>query len=176
MELFNEEHMDQETQKLFSGLNELLEEFFRAERLYYDAAEDLQQVDFKRFLNHESVNRNRFATKLIFALSQAGVDPSRLSVPKGNKNRTAIDTKNILEKTELDNVLTRCYKQDTKVIQGIDSGLAHREKFNADIYQLLVRSKNEILASNIALKEMQERLHAEEAKTKHTKIRRLKAI
>lgn len=176
MEVFNEDQMDKKTQVVFRGLNELLEELFRAERYYYDAAEDLQKVEFKRFLNHESVNRNRYATKLVSVLSQAGVDANRLSVPKGNKKRTAIDTKNILEKTEIDDVLNRCYSQDTTVIGHIDNSLKHKEKYNADIFELLVRSKNEILDSNISLKEKQEKLHEKEAKSKDTTIRRLKAI
>jgi len=58
----------------FKKLNWLLSESFEAERVYYNASEDVQQVELKRFFNHESVNRNRFSYEISEQLVQVWIE------------------------------------------------------------------------------------------------------
>lgn len=96
----------------FKKLNWLLADSFEAERVYYNAGEDVQEVNLKRFFNHESVNRNRFSHEISEQLVQAGIEPKKKWIKKGNLHRDWKAEKKALTKPRPLELLNKCINRD----------------------------------------------------------------
>lgn len=101
----------------YEKLNDLLDECFWSERRYFNAAEDIQKTEWKRFLSHESVNRNRYCNHIITALDQEEQEVDRLDVIKGFPNRDWHDVKAALVNPQADHLIEECIKQDIIVLE-----------------------------------------------------------
>ncbi|GAB2779001.1 DUF2383 domain-containing protein [Salinimicrobium soli] len=130
----------------FKKLNWLLTQSFEAERVYYNAGEDVQQVELKRFFNHESVNRNRFSYEISEQLVQAGVEPAKEWIQKGNLDRDWRQEKKALTKHRPLKLLKKCRERDEENLKLYDE-ILDEKKFPKEILQVLKRQKNIILKS-----------------------------
>lgn len=78
----------------FDKLNRLLVACFEAEKLYYNAAQDAQTTDLKRFLNYMAVERNRMSHDISNELHSRDIEPLKQDSEKetwtvpGRKSRT----------------------------------------------------------------------------------------
>jgi uncharacterized protein (TIGR02284 family) len=130
----------------FKKLNWLLSQSFEAERVYYNAGEDVQQVELKRFFNHESVNRNRFSYEISEQLVQAGVEPAKEWVQKGNLDRDWRQERKALTKTRPLKLLKKCRERDEENLALYDEILKEK-KLPKEVLQILKKQKHTILKS-----------------------------
>jgi uncharacterized protein (TIGR02284 family) len=158
----------------FKKLNWLLSESFEAERIYYNSSEDVQQVELKRFFNHESVNRNRFSYEISEQLVQAGVEPHKDWVQKGNLHRNWRQEKKALTQQKPLKLLKKCKEKDERNLKLYDEIL--RDKIlSKEVLKVLKRQKKTILES---LQKIEKFMNEEKMQNPlHTpKVRTLKAI
>ena len=130
----------------FKKLNWLLSESFDAERIYYNAGEDVQQVELKRFFNHESVNRNRFSYEISEQLVQAGIEPDKEWVQKGNLDRDWRQEKKALTKTRPLKLLKKCRKKDEENLKIYDE-ILNDNILPKEVLKILKKQKATILSS-----------------------------
>lgn len=158
----------------FKKLNWLLSESFEAERVYYNASEDVQQVELKRFFNHESVNRNRFSYEISGQLVQAGIEPHKAWVQKGNLHRDWRQEKKALTSHRPLKLLKKCKERDEKNLQLYEEILKER-RLPKEVLKLLKRQRAIILNS---LSKAQKFRTGEKAldPENEPKVRTLKAI
>ncbi|WP_324721903.1 DUF2383 domain-containing protein [Salinimicrobium sp. HB62] len=127
----------------FKKLNWLLTESFEAERIYYNAGEDVQQVELKRFFNHETVNRNRFSYEISEQLVQAGVEPAKEWVQKGNLDRDWRQERKALVKTKPLKLLKKCRKKDEENLE-LYNELLEAKTLPKEILKILKKQKETI--------------------------------
>lgn len=130
----------------FKKLNWLLTQSFEAEKVYYNASEDVQQVTLKRFFNHESVNRNRFSYEISEQLVQAGIEPHKDWVQKGNLHRDWRQEKKALTQQKPLKLLKKCKERDEKNLKLYDEILKEKQ-LPRDILKVLKRHRRMILES-----------------------------
>lgn len=158
----------------FKKLNWLLTQSFEAEKVYYNASEDVQQVELKRFFNHESVNRNRFSYEISEQLVQAGVEPQKDWVQKGNLHRDWRQEKKALIQHRPLKLLKKCKERDEKNLELYDEILVEKQ-LPREILKVLKRHRRTILES---LQKAEKFLTGEQSQdqTPSPKVRTLKAI
>lgn len=130
----------------FKKLNWLLEASFEAERIYYNASEDVQEVELKRFFSHQSVNRNRFSHEISEILVQAGVEPCTKWAQKGHLERDWREEKKVLTKKRPMTYLRTCKIRDERNLKLYDE-LFQEKSLSLEIRRLLKRQKLSILKS-----------------------------
>lgn len=149
----------------YEKLNDLLDECFWSERRYFNAAEDIQVTEYKRFLNNESVNRNRFCHKIVERMSQEGMEPSRLDVVKGNANRDWLEVKATLENSKPKLLIRECLAQDEVVLNFlkdiIDDGW-----LPVNILEVLVPMEFQLKQSHIDLAKLTKKMKKKKKKEK----------
>ena len=130
----------------FKKLNWLLSQSFEAERIYYNAGEDVQQVELKRFFNHETVNRNRFSYEISEHLVQAGVEPAKEWVQKGNLDRDWREEKKALTKSKPLKLLKKCRTKDEENLE-LYKELLEQKSLPKEVIKMLKKHKETILAA-----------------------------
>lgn len=130
----------------YKKLNWLLEGSFEAEKIYYNAGEDVQLVELKRFFNHESVNRNRFSYQISEQLVQADVEPKKEWVQKGNMQRDWKQEKKALTKQRPLKLISKCRKIDEDNLKLYDE-ILQEKKLPREVLRMLKKQKNTILES-----------------------------
>lgn len=158
----------------FKKLNWLLSESFEAEKVYYNASEDVQQVELKRFFNHESVNRNRFSYEISEQLVQAGVEPKQEWVQKGNLHRDWRQEKKALTHQRPLKLLKKCMDRDEKNLKLYDELLTEKN-LPKDVLKILKRHRRAILES-LQKAEKYKKGERTEEPIQTPKVRTLKAI
>ena len=158
----------------FKKLNWLLSQSFEAEKVYYNAGEDVQQVELKRFFNHQSVNRNRFSYEISEQLVQADVAPAKEWVQKGNLDRDWRQEKRALTKSRPLKLLRKCCERDHENLKLYDE-ILEEKRLPKEVLQLLKKQKATILKS---LGEAEKFQSGEQALDPHKrpKVRKLKAV
>ena len=158
----------------FKKLNWLLTESFEAERIYYNAGEDVQQVELKRFFNHETVNRNRFSYEISEQLVQAGVEPAKEWVQKGNLDRDWREERKALVKTKPLKLLKKCRKKDEENLE-LYKEMLEQKALPKEILKLLKKQKETIES---AIEKCLKYESGEEALDPHNRprVRKLKAM
>lgn len=158
----------------FKQLNLLLSESFEAERIYYNSGEDVQQVELKRFFNHESVNRNRFSYEISEQLVQAGVEPAKEWVQKGNLDRDWREERKALVKTKPLKLLKKCRKKDEENLE-VYKELLEKKVLPKEILKMLKKQKETI---EMAILKCQKYESGEEAldPSNRPRVRTLKAM
>ena len=161
---------------VYKKLNWLLESSFEAEKIYYNAGEDVQLVELKRFFNHESVNRNRFSYQISEQLVQADVEPSKEWVQKGNLQRDWKQEKKALTKHRPLKLIKKCREKDEENLKLYDEILGEK-KMPQEVLKMLKKQKNTILESLQKLAKF-EVSHQQQEKNSDdgTVVRKLKAI
>lgn len=127
----------------FKKLNLLLAQSFEAEKIYYNASEDVQQVELKRFFNHESVNRNRFSYEISEHLVQADVEPVKEWVQKGNLERDWRQEKKALTNTRPLKLLKKCKAQDEENLK-LYNEIIEEKQLPKEVLQILKKQKKSI--------------------------------
>lgn len=159
----------------FKKLNWLLSESFDAERIYYNAGEDVQQVELKRFFNHETVNRNRFSYEISEQLVQAGVEPAKEWVQKGNLDRDWREEKKALTRSKPLKLLKKCRKKDEENLE-LYNELLEQKNLPKDVLKILKKQKETILqAVNKCLK-FESGEQALDPQKNRPRVRKLKAM
>lgn len=159
----------------FKKLNWLLVHSFEAEKTYYNAGEDIQQVALKRFFNHQSVNRNRFSYQISEQLVQLGLEPVKEWVQKGHLQRDWKQERKVLVKQRPHKLLKRCRAKDEENLKLYDEILSEKD-FSGEVIRMLKKQRKEILASLHELGKFQVALKHQSEPKKQTIVRTLSAI
>ena len=158
----------------YKKLNWLLAESFEAEKIYYNASEDVQQVELKRFFNHETVTRNRFSYEISEQLVQAGVEPAKEWVQKGNLDRDWKQEKKALTKTKPLKLLKKCRGKDEENLKLYDEILSDN-RLAKDVLKILKKQRKTILESLAKAKTFELGQEAMDSQNE-PRVRTLKAI
>lgn len=127
----------------FQKLNKLLEKSFKAERIYYNSAEDVQEVNLKRFLAHQSVDRNRFSHEISEQLVQAKIEPRTKWIQKGHFKRDWREELRVLEKKQPLKYLKKCIKRDEKNLKLYEE-IIEAETLPKNILKMLKKQQQSI--------------------------------
>lgn len=127
----------------FDKLNRLLVACFEAEKLYYNAAQDAQTTDLKRFLNYMAVERNRMSHDISNELHSRDIEPLKEDSEKGNLNRTWQEIKETLEHFDAEAIINSCINRDRNNIKRYDE-LLERKELPDSILELLEKQKYQL--------------------------------
>lgn len=127
----------------FDRLNRLLVACFEAEKLYYNAAQDAQTTDLKRFLNYMAVERNRMSHDISNELHSRDIEPLKMDSEKGNIDRTWQEVKEALEHFDTEAIVNSCINRDKSNIKRYDELLERRE-LPEGILELLEKHKYQL--------------------------------
>lgn len=158
----------------FKKLNWLLEDSFEAERIYYNASEDVQEVNLKRFFNYETVNRNRFSQEISEQLVQTGIEPKKMWIQKGNLDRDWREEKKALTKTRPLKLLHKCIKKDKENLTLYDE-ILEEKTLPKEVLKVLKKQK-QVIMKTLEQAEKFNTCEVSLEKDNPPKIRKLKAI
>lgn len=158
----------------FEKLNRLLAASFEAERVYFNASEDVQEVELKRFFSHQSVTRNRFSHGISEHLVMAGFEPGTKWAEKGHPERDWKEEKKVLEKKRPLAYLRSCKIRDEKNLKLYEEVLEEKN-LDPELLRMLRRQSISIKKSLLEGEKFQSGEIPLEPK-KETKVRKLKAI
>jgi uncharacterized protein (TIGR02284 family) len=158
----------------FKKLNWLLEDSFEAERIYYNASEDVQEVNLKRFFNHETVNRNRFSQEISEQLVQAGVAPKKMWVQKGNLDRDWREEKKALTKSRPLKLLNKCTKKDKENLK-LYKEILEEKKLPEEVLRIL-KKQRQVIKKSLEQAEKFNSCEISLQKDSEPKVRKLKAM
>ncbi len=127
----------------FDKLNRLLVACFEAEKLYYNAAQDAQTTDLKRFLNYMAVERNRMSHDISNELHSRDIEPLKEDAEKGNLDRTWQEIKDALEHFDAESIVKSCINRDRNNIKRYDE-LLERKELPDGILELLEKQKYQL--------------------------------
>lgn len=127
----------------FDKLNRLLVACFEAEKLYYNAAQDAQTTDLKRFLNYMAVERNRMSHDISNELHSRDIEPLKDDSDKGNLDRTWQEVKEALEHFDAEAIVNSCISRDRNNIKRYDELLERRE-LPEEILEILEKHKYQL--------------------------------
>jgi len=127
----------------FNRLNRLLVASFEAEKLYYNAAQDAQTTELKRFLNYMAVERNRMSHNISNELHSRDIEPLKQDAEKGNIDRTWQEIKEALEHFNAEVIINQCINRDKNNIKRYDE-LLERKELPESIIELLERQKKQL--------------------------------
>lgn len=111
----------------FDKLNRLLVACFEAEKLYFNAAQDAQTTELKRFLNYMSVERNRMSHDISNELHSRDIEPLLQDVEKGHSNRTWQEIKEALETFDAEFIIKSCTDRDKDNIKRYNELLENKQ-------------------------------------------------
>lgn len=158
----------------FKKLNWLLVNSFEAERVYYNASEDVQEVGLKRYFGHQSVDRNRFSHQISEQLVQAGIEPMKKWAEKGNLDRDWREERKVLIKKRPLKYLKKCRARDEENLLLYDE-ILEEKALPSDILKLLKKQK-ECIMKGIAEGEKFRTGETPLMPENKSKVRTLKAI
>ncbi|CAM3521069.1 DUF2383 domain-containing protein [Aequorivita lipolytica] len=127
----------------FEKLNRLLVACFEAEKLYYNAAQDAQTTDLKRFLNYMAVERNRMSHDISNELHSRDIEPLKEDSKKGHLDRTWQQIKEALEYFDAEAIVNSCISRDRNNIKRYDE-LLERKELPDGILELLEKQKYQL--------------------------------
>ncbi|MAN58976.1 MAG: hypothetical protein CMC08_03975 [Flavobacteriaceae bacterium] len=127
----------------FNRLNRLLVASFEAEKLYYNAAQDAQTTDLKRFLNYMATERNRMSHDISNELHSRHIEPLKEDAEKGNIDRTWKEIAEALENFSASNILNQCIARDKNNISRYDE-LINRKQLPEAIITLLMKQRDKL--------------------------------
>lgn len=127
----------------FDKLNRLLVACFEAEKLYYNAAQDAQTTDLKRFLNYMAVERNRMSHDISNELHSRDIEPLKEDAEKGNTGRTWQQIKEALDYYDAETIVNSCISRDRNNIKRYDE-LLERKELPDSILELLEKQKYQL--------------------------------
>ncbi|MCT8341173.1 PA2169 family four-helix-bundle protein [Flavobacteriaceae bacterium TK19130] len=127
----------------FNKLNRLLVASFEAEKLYYNAAQDVNTTTLKRFLNYMATERNRMSHDISNELHSRGIEPLKEDAEKGNIHRTWQEIKETLENLNEDVIINQCVNRDLNNVKRYDE-LVERRELPEGIITLLMKQRDKI--------------------------------
>ncbi|MBP2830728.1 DUF2383 domain-containing protein [Aquimarina sp. U1-2] len=154
-------------------VQELLKMTFTAEKKYYEAAEEVQIVALSRFLNHQSVERNKHANELVEALTFNEIKPDITYIRKGKIHRKGLDIKLSLENSKYIPIVCKCLDHDQDLIDQCILVLEN-ETIPIDILEITTRLMTLLIFEGIEGTHIIEELNKEKRKHHHPKVLQLK--
>lgn len=127
----------------FDKLNRLLVACFEAEKLYYNAAQDAQTTDLKRFLNYMAVERNRMSHDISNELHSRDIEPLKQDSEKGNLDRTWREIKEAWEHFDAEAIVNSCINRDRNNIKRYEE-LLERKELPDSILEILEKQKYQL--------------------------------
>lgn len=127
----------------FDKLNRLLVACFEAEKLYYNAAQDAQTTELKRFLNYMAVERNRMSHDISNELHSRDIEPLKQGSEKGNLDRTWHEIKEALEDFDADAIINSCVSRDKNNIKRYNE-LLENKQLPEEILEILEKHKYQL--------------------------------
>lgn len=127
-------------------LEQLLEKNIDAKRVYYNASEDVQEVDLKRFLAFQSVKRNRFSHEISEQLVQAGITSHTMATQGELPERDWQQESKIVPNKNPLEYLKKCRLQDEENLVLYKEILEHTD-LSESILKILEKQQTAILAS-----------------------------
>lgn len=127
----------------FNKLNRLLVASFEAEKLYYNAAQDAQTTELKRFLNYMAVERNRMSHSISNELHGRDIEPLKEDADKGNIDRTWHEIKEALEHFNSDVIINQCIARDRNNVKRYED-LIVSGKLPEDIIKILEKQRDQL--------------------------------
>lgn len=127
----------------FDKLNRLLVACFEAEKLYYNAAQDAQTTDLKRFLNYMAVERNRMSHDISNELHSRDIEPLKQASEKGHIDRTWQEIKEALEEFDANAIINSCVGRDKNNIKRYNE-LLERKELPDSILEILEKHKYQL--------------------------------
>lgn len=124
----------------FDKLNRLLVACFEAEKLYYNAAQDAQTTNLKRFLNYMAVERNRMSHDISNELHSRDIEPLLQDAEKGHADRTWQEIKEALESFDAVFIIKSCTDRDQDNIRRYDE-LLERRQLPESVLEMLEKHK-----------------------------------
>jgi uncharacterized protein (TIGR02284 family) len=110
MKTTNEIAKERNHNKLVENLQQLLEKNYDAQKGYIKAMEDSKNSNFKKFLQRQAAQRNRFATELDQQIRSLNEKPKESGSFTGNLHRTWIDIKSAVAENKDEAVLEECIR------------------------------------------------------------------
>jgi uncharacterized protein (TIGR02284 family) len=136
-------HIMKENYTDFNKLNRLLVASFEAEKLYYNAAQDAQNTELKRFLNYMAVERNRMSHSISNELHGRDIEPLKQDADKGNIDRTWHEIKEALEHFNANVIINQCIARDRNNLKRYDE-LILTGKLPGEIIEILEKQRDQI--------------------------------
>ncbi len=154
-------------------MQDLLRMLFEAEKMYFEAAQEVQLVECTRFLNLQSSKRNKFANEIIEVLTAHNIVSSILYI---EKNQQFEDTYISLSgKQKYIHLMIKCLHFDEEVMNLITCILNHPD-LPVDIAEIITRIMTFLIFQNVQGAEMIKTLNKEnEIDIKQSKIVRLQS-
>jgi uncharacterized protein (TIGR02284 family) len=128
----------------FNKLNRLLVACFEAEKLYYNAAQDAQTTDLKRFLNYMAVERNRMSHDISNELHSRDIEPLKEDSEKGNLDRTWQEIKEALENFNVETIINQCISRDNNNIKRYED-LIENKQLPESILKMLMKQRDQLI-------------------------------
>lgn len=144
----------------YDKVQKLLLANLESERRYYNAAEDSQIVPITRFLNHQSVKRNQYASEIVECLALYEIEPTKSWVEKGNLHRNGLEVMEMLEDHNTILIIQQCLEKD-KVALEVYREVLDENKLPMDVLEPLSRHSREIIFANLEARDIIEELQAE---------------
>jgi len=124
----------------FEKLNRLLVASFEAEKLYFNAALEVNKTELKRFLNYMSVERNRMSHDISNELHSRDIEPLKEDVEKINLDHS----KSVSQIFDLETSINQCLSRDRNNIKRYDE-LLERKELPDSVLLLLERQRQKIM-------------------------------
>ncbi len=159
--------------KKYQEAQELLKMTFEAEKKYYEAAEEVQIVALSRFLNHQSVERNKYANELVEGLTFNEIKPDISYIKKGKIHQKGLDFKLTLENTKYIPIVCKCLDHDQDLIDKCAIVLED-DTIPIDILEIITRLMTHLIFQGIEGSYIIEELNRKKAKDQKMKVVQLK--
>jgi len=156
-------------------LQQLLKMTFTSEKLYYQAADQVQVIKFSRFLNHQSTLRNKLCNRLIEKLTSNNIEPEKRHIDKLTVDVSGLEIKRRLENKDYVKQVKKCLNFDNEIIDKCKE-LLEVEDLPIDILEILSMEMGELLVNIIRGEKIIESYQKEQRIESHrqkTKIIRL---
>ncbi len=159
--------------KNYQKIQALLKMTFESEKRYYETAEDIQIVELKRFLNHQSVERNKYANELVEAFTFNEIEPEMLFIKKGSQKHNGLDLKIVLENSKYLPIVRKCLNYDEDIIEKC-AMLVRDKSIPVDILEVITRLMTFLIFQGIEGNHIIEELKAKNNQQYQTKVVQLR--
>ncbi|SHJ11123.1 hypothetical protein [Aquimarina spongiae] len=154
-------------------MQKLLEMIFEAEKMYFEAAQEVQLVEFTRFLNFQSSKRNKFANEIVEVLTSHNMVATMLYIEKGIRSEN--QETSLLGREKYIHLMIKCLNFDGELIDTITE-LLNKPSLSIEIAEVITRVMTFLIFQHVRGAEMIKRLNKErEINIKESKIVRLQS-
>ncbi len=151
----------------------VLEMVFDAERRYFEIAEEVHIAELKRFLNHQRVERNKFANEMAGVCAFNSIETEILCIKKSNSTKTGLATKEGIEKPDYLSMMKMCLAYDEDIIEAC-AILIRDKSIPVDILEIATRLMTFLIFQAIEGNQLIEEIKAKEYQKGQVKVVQLR--